>query len=99
GGVFARVALPDQHLLHVLALLLGGLYSLLGAGLVIDQVAVAVVAVHGHQDRTSRVRDAITASGPAEAAEDLGVDDAEAGARQHGHRQVDHHRHVERDPI
>ena len=45
------------------------------------------------------VGDPAAAGGPAEPAEHLGVDHAEAGAGQHRDRQLRDHRHVQRDPV
>ena len=72
---------------------------LVGLGLVVDQLAVAVVAVHRDQDAAAGVGDTSTARGAAESAEHLGVNDAETGAGQHGHRQLRHHRQVEGHPV
>jgi len=77
---------PDEHLLDLGPLLAGGLDCLVGLDLVVDELAVAVVRVHGDEDRALRVRHALAAGGAGEAAEDLGVDHAETGAGEHRDR-------------
>ena len=49
--------------------------------------------------RLPRIGDAVAARRAAEAAEDLRVDDAEAGAGQHRHGQLGNHRQVEGHPV
>src|ERR1035437_1828360 len=98
-GVLARVAPPDQHLVDLLAELTGRLQRLVGLDLVVDQVAVAVIAVHGHQDAATGVCYPVPARRTREPAEHLGVNYAEPGARQHGHRQLGNHRQMKGDPI
>ena len=100
GRVLAGVAPEDQHLVDLLACLdAATARRLVGLDLVVDQVAVAVVAVDGDQEPAAGVGDPLPAGGAAEAAEDLGVDDAEAGAGQHGDRELGDHGHVEGDPV
>ena len=93
-GVLAGVAAPDQHLVDLLALLAGCRDRLVGLYLVIGQLPGPVVAVHGDQDPAAGVGDPVPASGAAEPAEHLRVNDAQPGAGQHGDRQLGHHRHV-----
>ena len=98
-GILARVAPPDQDLVHVLALLVRLGQRLVRLHLVVGQGAAAPVAVHRDQHPAARVGDPGPAGVAAEAAEDLGVDDAETGAGQHGDRQFRDHRHVQGDPV
>src|SRR6266498_1500667 len=95
GGVLAGVASPDQHLVDLVALVMGPRHRLVGLELVVDQFAVAVVAVHRHQDAALRVGDPLPARRTAEPTEYLRVDDAQASAGEHGDRQLGHHREVE----
>jgi hypothetical protein len=74
---------------------MGRRHRLVGLGLVVDKLAVAVVAVHRHQDVASRVGDPASARRTAEATEHLGMDDAQAGAGEHRNGQFGHHRQVE----
>jgi hypothetical protein len=87
------------HLVHLLALLAGGLHRLVGLDLVIGQLAAAVVAVHGDQEPARGVGNPVPAGGAAEPAEHLRVDDAQPGASQHRDRQLRDHRHVQRHPV
>ena len=68
-------------------------------GLVVDQFAVAIVAVHGDQNAAAGIGGAHAASLAAEAAKHNRVDHAQAGASQHGDRQLGNHRHVNGDAI
>jgi len=77
----------------------GLLDRVVGLGLVVDELAVAVVRVHRHQHGAFRVCHALSACVPAEAAEYLGVDHPESSASQHRDRQLGHHRQVEGDPV
>ena len=90
---------PDQDLFDLKAELARLHQRLIGLGLVVDQLAVAVVAVHGHQDVTSRVGDPLSACRAAEAAEHLGMDNAETGAREHRNGKLGNHREVERHSL
>src|SRR5215216_4367218 len=72
--VLARVAAPDQHLVDLVAHLPGRLHRLVGVGLVVDELAVAVVAVHRHEDLALRVLEPAPARRTAEPAEHLGMD-------------------------
>ena len=93
------VAAPDEHLVHLLPLLARHRDCLVGLDLVVRQLTGAVVTVHGDQDAAAGVGDPVPAGGAAEPAEHLGMNDAEPGARQHGDRQLGHHRHVQRHPV
>jgi len=66
---------------------------------VVEQVAAAVVAVHRDQDVAAGVGDPVSGRGAGEAGEHLRVDDAQAGAGQHGDRQFRDHGHVQRHPV
>ena len=90
---------PHQHLLDLDALLAGSRHRLVGLDLVVDQLAVAVVAVHGDEDPALRVGDPAPAGGTAEPTEDLRVDDAHPGAGEHGHGQLGDHRQMEGHPV
>ena len=95
----AGVASPDEHLVDVDAEFARRRHRLVGLGLVVDQLAVAVVAVHRHQDVARRVGDAVPAGGAAEPAEHLGVDDTQPGAGEHRDGQLGDHRQVEGHPV
>src|SRR6185312_16277536 len=84
GRVLAGEPPPDQDLVDLLALLASGLDRLVRLDLVVEQVAAAVVAVHGDEDLAARVGDAAAAGAAAEPGEHLGVHDAQPGAGQHG---------------
>ena len=70
-AVLARVAPPDEHLVDLEALLARRRDRLVGLDLVVDQLAVAVVAVHRDEDPALRVGDPVAARRAAEAAEHL----------------------------
>ena len=97
--VLAGMAPEDQHLVDLLAERRGPGHGLVGLDLVIDQVAVPVVAVDGDQEPALGVGDPLPAGGAAEAAKDLGVNDPEAGAGQHRHRKLGNHGHVKGYPV
>ena len=99
GRVLARLTPPDQDLVDLEPLLLRDRQRLVGLGLVVDELAVAVVAVHGDEDAALGVDDPLSARRPAEAAEHLAVDDSEPCAGEHRHREVGDHRQVEGDPV
>ena len=90
---------PDQDLVHVLAFLLGVVQRDVGARFVVDHLAVAIVTIHRDQDTAARIGGAHAASLAAEAAKHDGVNHAQAGARQHGDRQLGDHRHMNGDAI
>ncbi len=62
-------------------------------------LAAAVAAVGGDEQRRLRVVDAIAQRLGAEAAEDDAVDGADARAREHRDRELGHERQVERDAV
>ena len=62
-------------------------------------LAAAIAAVGGDEQRGLRVVDAIAQRLGAEAAEDDAVDRADARAREHRDRELGNQRHVERDAI
>src|SRR6266851_7299190 len=99
GRIRARMASPDQHLVDLGALLLSGRNSLIRLGLVIQELAVPVVAVDRDENVTARVDDSLTTGGATEPSEDLGVDDAETRAGEHGYRQLRDHGEVERHAV
>src|SRR6266852_6918268 len=93
------MAPPNQNLVDLLPLLSCFLDRLIGLNLVVEQLAVAVIAVHGDQDFAGRVCDATAARCAAEPAEHLGVDDTEARTSQHRYRQLRDHWQMERHPV
>ena len=97
--ILARVPPPHQHLLDLLTLRARGRDRLVGLGLVVDELAVARVRVHRHQDPALRVGHPMTTRRAREPAEHLGVDHTHASARQHRDRQLRHHRQMERHPV
>src|SRR5438552_833201 len=90
---------PDQNFLHFDTLFTGHLHRLVSLGLVVDQLSIAVVAVHGHQDATFRIGHPTSASCPAESTVNLGMDDAKARTGQHGNGQLRDHWEVEGDAV
>ena len=99
GVVPAGVTVPDEHLVHGVALIGGALHGDVGLALVVDETAGAPVSVGGDQHAALRVDDAVSARRAGEAAEDLRVHDAQPGAGEHGDRQLRDHRHVEGDAV
>src|SRR5579863_5246068 len=83
-GILTRIPSPDQDLLHFNPLFMGRFHRLVGLGLVVDQLSIAVVAIYGHQDATARVSNPSAARYPAEAPKHLGMDDTQARAGKHG---------------
>src|SRR5579859_2995734 len=90
---------PDQYFLNFNPFFTGLFYRLIGLDLVIDQLSIAVVAVHCHQDPTLRVSDPTSARRSAEAAKDLGMDNTQARTGQHRNWQLGDHWQVEGDSI
>ena len=78
-SVLVGIALPDQHLIDVLAFLLGGINGNVGARLVIDPAAVAMVTIGVDQDAAAGIRGAQATGFARESAEDNGMDHTEAG--------------------
>jgi hypothetical protein len=97
--VLAAVPTPHQHPVNLVAELSRLRQRLLGLGLVVEELAVTVVAVHRDEDVASGVSDALAARCTAESPEDLGMDDAESGAREHRDGQLEDHRQVEGHPV
>src|SRR2546430_10644665 len=98
-GIFSGITLPYQHLVDVLPQVFRRPHRDVGVRLVIDERAIAPVAVHRNQHTAPRVLHARAACLTAEAAEDLRVDDAESRTRQHRDRQLRDHRHVKGDAV
>ena len=98
-GVLARVAPEHEHLVDLLTELVGRLHGLVGPGLVVDELAAAVVPVHGHEDAAAGVGEPVPARGAREPAEHLAVDGAEPCAGEHGDRELRDHRQIEGDPV
>src|SRR5262249_58113670 len=86
--VLAWAPSPDEHFVDPGAQPVSCRQGLLSLDLVVQQVAVAVVAVNGDQDVTVGVGDTITTGRAAEAAEHLGVDHAEPRAGEHRDREL-----------
>src|SRR5579875_894891 len=99
GHVLAGVAPEHEHLFYFSALVLGHRHGLVRFGLVVEGLAVPVVAVHGHQDPAPGVSHAPAAGGTRKAGEDFRVDGAQPGAGQHGYWQLGDHGQVQRDPV
>ena len=99
GTEMARVTLPDQNFVDRLAFFRGGIDRDVGAGFVIDPLAVAMVAVGINQNAAAGIGRAQSAGFAAESAEDDRVNHAEPRAREHRDRQLGNHRHVNRDAI
>lgn len=86
GGVLAG-AFHDQHGFHLQVAVFvvgGGAEGVVDDGFEGEGFAAAELAVGGDDDAGAGVDEALAEGGCAEAAEDDGVDDAEAGAGQHG---------------
>src|SRR5436309_1584278 len=78
--VLVTIAAPHQHLVDGLAFLRRRVDGLVDLLLVVDEVAAAVVAVHGDEHAAAGVGDALPAGHATESAEDDGVRHAEARA-------------------
>ncbi len=90
---------PDQDLIHDLAFLLSDLQRDVGARFVVDHLAVAIVAIHGDQDAAAGIGRPHPARLPAKSAKHHRVNHSQASTRQHGDRQLRHHRHMNGDAI
>src|SRR5947209_8005327 len=55
GDILTGIAPPDQDFLHFGTLFMCRFYRLVSLGLVIDQLSIAVVTIHRHQDATARI--------------------------------------------
>ena len=97
--IVSVVALPDQDFVDVLAFFFGGVYGDIGAGFVIDPFAITVVAVSIDQDAAAGIGGTEATGFTAESAENDGVDDAQAGAGEHGDGQLRNHGHVDGDAV
>ena len=91
----ARVALEHEHVGAGRAVLHAFVDRLLER----QEFPAAVAAVHRDDRLRLRVVDAVADGFGREAAEHDGVDDAEAGAGEDGHRELGDHRHVDRDRV
>src|ERR1700686_3768112 len=74
-------------------------HRLVGLGFVVDELAVAVVPIHGHEDAALAVGHAAATGRAAEPAEHLVVDHPEAGAGEHRNRKIRNHRHMKGDAV
>ncbi len=91
---------PDhQHLVDVLALLLGLADRLVDRRLERRRVAAPVAAVRGDDHLRLAVGDPVGQRVSGEAAEHHRVRRTDAGAGQHRDRDLGDHRHVDRDPV
>ena len=99
GHALAGITTPDEDLVDLLALFFCGLNGDVGIAFVVDPFAVAVVAVRVNKNAAAGIGGAEAAGFAAEAAEDDRVDDAEAGASEHGDGQLGNHGHVNGDAV
>ena len=99
GRIAPRVPLPHQHLLERHAVLLRFVEGDVRFLLVIEELAATIIAVHRDQHAAFGIDDTVRRGFAAEAAEHLRVNDAEPRAREHGDRQLRHHRHVQRHAV
>ncbi len=97
--IFAGIAAPDQNFIYRLAFFLGGLHGDVGAGLVIDPTAVAMVTVGVNQYTAAGISGAHAARFAAESAKHDGMNHAQTRAGQHGDWQFRNHGHVNGDAI
>ena len=98
AGLHRHVAAGDLHdddVLHVRT----GLQRLVGVGLQRHLAAAATAFVGGDQQLRRAVLDAVGQAVRREPAEHHGMDRADAGAGQHRHRGLGHHRQVDRHPV
>ena len=65
----------------------------------IEKLAAAIIGVHRDQHMALGIGDAVRRGLATEAAENLRVNDAEPGAREHRDRKLGHHRHVQRHSV
>ena len=70
-----------------------------GVGLQRHLAAAAAALVGGDQHLRAGILDAAGQAVGREAAEHHGVDRADAGAGEHGHRRLHHHRQIDADPV
>ena len=99
GGIPTGVPPPNQDLVHVLAFLLGDFQRNLGGSFVVNHLAIAIVTIHRDQNTAARIGGAHAARLAAEPPKHNGVNHPQAGACQHGDRQLGDHRHVNGDAI
>src|SRR5579859_1687213 len=97
--LFARETAPDEDFVDVLAFFFGGGDGDVGVAFMIDPFSVAVVAVGVDENAAAGIGGSEAASFAAESAEDDGMDDAKAGAGEHGDGKLGDHRHVNGDAI
>ena len=81
---FARIALPDQHLVDFLAVLFGQINGDVGVFLMIQEISGTIIRIHDDQHTALGVHDSVGTGPSAEAPEDLGMNNAETGTGQHG---------------
>ena len=99
GTVVTVVAPPEKNLVDVLAFFFCRFDGDVGARLVIDPLAVAMIAVSVDEHAAAGIGGAQAARFSAESAEDHGMNHAEARAGQHGDGQLGNHRHVNGDAV
>src|SRR5689334_15621626 len=90
---------PDQDLFDTLLFVLCRFYRDLGGGFMVEQLAIAEVAIHRDQDLAARIGNAKSAGFTAEAAEHNRVDRTEASTGQHGNGKLGDHRHMDGDAV
>src|SRR5438552_2546774 len=99
GHLFAGITAPDQNFVDLVAFFFCGLRGDIGVAFVIDPLSVAIVAVSVDKDAAAGIGGAEAAGFAAEAAEDDGMNNAEAGAGEHGDGKLGNHRHVNGDAV
>ena len=95
----AGVPAPDQDLVHHMAFLFGKVQRDVGGRFVVEHLAVAIVTIHRDQDVAGGIGGAQAASLAAEAPKHNRVNHSQAGAGQHGDRQLGNHRHMNGDAV
>ena len=99
GGVLSGVPSPNEDFLQFVPFFGGNLERNVSGCFVIEQLAVAVIAVHRDQDIALGIGSAHATSLAAEAAKDDGVNHPKPRTCQHGDRQLGNHGHVNGDAI
>jgi len=97
--LFAGITTPNQNFVDVVAFFLCGLHGDIGVAFVVDPLSIAIVAVGVNKDATAGIGGAEAAGLAAESSEDDGMNNAEAGASEHGDGKLGNHRHVNGDAV
>ena len=82
-----------------MSFLAGNVERDVGAGFVVEHLAVAVIAVHGDQHVAGGIGRAHPAGLTAESAEHDRMNYSQPGAGEHGDRQLGNHRHMDGDAV